>query len=233
MSCQNSKIIRIQSDKSVYQYVLPYTEQISSIELVNWCIYNSSYIINNNNNTFVFTVGSTRYSVTIPQGNYTSSGLATVLQTQLNNITGTTGITWSITDVSSRMKYQITTNASVTINWSQMPFLSSVLGFRNVDLSGSSFVSDGVYQVTTTPFYYIVIKEIPSTNISKYNNFTVLYNNVASGSLLTRDIASHTYGSYFKNKTSLSSITVEIRDKDYQLIEMNGVPWMLEFQITM
>lgn len=117
----------------------------------------SSFIINANNKTIVFNDGTADRTATIAEGTYTSSGLATAIQTALNSAPGTTN-TFAVQYDTTLSKFKITNSAGPNVNilWgSTSTTAEQILGFDPITDSvtvGSSTTGDdtvdGTYKLT-------------------------------------------------------------------------------------
>lgn len=117
----------------------------------------SSFIINANNKTIVFNDGTADRTATIAEGTYTSSGLATAIQTALNSAPGTTN-TFAVEYDTTLSKFKITNSAGPNVNilWgSTSTTAEQILGFDPITDSvtlGSSTTGDdtvdGTYKLT-------------------------------------------------------------------------------------
>jgi flagellar hook-associated protein 2 len=119
----------------------------------------SSFVIDANNNTIIFNDGTADRTATIASGTYTSSELATAIQTALNSAPGTTN-TFAVEYDTTLSKFKITNSAgpSVNILWgSASTTAEQILGFdpaTDAVAAGSSTTGDdtvdGTYKLTLT-----------------------------------------------------------------------------------
>ncbi len=119
----------------------------------------SSFVINANNKTIVFNDGTADRTATIAEGTYTSSGLATAIQTALNSAPGTTN-TFAVEYDTTLSKFKITNSAGPNANilWgSTSTTAEQILGFdptTDTVNTGSSTTGDdtvdGTYKLTLT-----------------------------------------------------------------------------------
>jgi flagellar hook-associated protein 2 len=119
----------------------------------------SSFVIDANNKTIIFNDGTADRTATIAEGTYTSSGLATAIQTALNSAPGTTN-TFSVQYDTTLSKFKITNSAGPNVNilWgSTSTTAEQILGFdptTDAVTAGSSTTGDdtvdGTYKLTLT-----------------------------------------------------------------------------------
>lgn len=119
----------------------------------------SSFVIDANNNTIVFNDGAADRTATIAEGTYTSSGLATAIQTALNSAPGTTN-TFAVEYDTTLNKFKITNSAGPDVNilWGNASTTAEqILGFDPITdsvIAGSSTTGDdtvdGTYKLTLT-----------------------------------------------------------------------------------
>ncbi|MEW6740494.1 MAG: flagellar filament capping protein FliD [Nitrospirota bacterium] len=119
----------------------------------------SSFVIDANNKTIVFNDGTADRTATIAEGTYTSSGLATAIQTALNSAPGTTN-TFAVEYDTTLSKFKITNSAGPNVNilWgSTSTTAEQILGFdptTDTVTTGSSTTGDdtvdGTYKLTLT-----------------------------------------------------------------------------------
>jgi flagellar hook-associated protein 2 len=117
----------------------------------------SSFVIDANNKTIVFNDGTADRTATIAEGTYTSSGLATAIQTALNSAPGTTN-TFSVEYDTTLSKFKITNSSGPDVNilWgSASTTAEQILGFdptTDTVTAGSSTTGDdtvdGTYKLT-------------------------------------------------------------------------------------
>ena len=119
----------------------------------------SSFVIDANNNTIIFNDGIADRTATIAAGTYTSSGLATAIQTALNSAPGTTN-TFAVEYDTTLSKFKITNSAGPAVNilWgSTSTTAEQILGFdptTDTVTAGSLTTGDdpvdGTYKLTLT-----------------------------------------------------------------------------------
>ena len=203
------------------------------LSLISAIICNSQYIINSNNNQFNLTYSCTLYTATITQSNYTPTSLATALQTALNNLSIGT---FTVTANTNTMQFTITSTNSVVFNFSKNTLLSQLLGFPTTDsTSVTTITSTNAYTINTTRYYKIYINELNNnydTNINNSFNYIIL-NNVNSGEYLyLTDInnVNNTHEINIRN-INLNTLNIKLYDEWDNLVELNGIDYILIFKI--
>lgn len=222
--------VRIQTDSSNFRYdLLRPIKNLRYLKLSKAMIYNTAYLINDDNNNFYY--NST--SLTLNNGNYTASELATHLQEEIAAIFAGSTVVFN----ANSYKYTITLTTSSTIRFDLNKSLSRILGFNPVSSSGTTFTSNNVVNLALNPFYIIKIKEVATKSQDKdlFYCDDIIYNTVSSGSILyhERDIFDNVdvYEYKCEEKRELSQLSIEILDGYNQHINFNGSNNILEFDI--
>lgn len=195
------------------------------------------------------TLGATSRDVVIPDGNYTTSGMATALKQALE--TAFAGTTFTVVFSSVTLKCTITANAGVLAvdtsaatkftEWG----LGYYLGFRRgvVTTSGTSSVT-GAYVSAMSPENYLLLHVEELDGLSQ----SALYNVGGSGKRAFAKIPlngdSYSYNFYDKTVTyterrpqlsRLDKLRVALRFHDGTLVDLNGAEWSftIEFACTL
>ena len=116
----------------------------SNVKIAYVSGYSEFEVITGYNDTIIVNEGGSDISVSISAGNYTSSSLATELQSQLTSDNSTTG-TYTVSYSETMRRFVISTTASaLTIKWTTNSNLGSLLGFDTTsDSSGAvSYVAN-------------------------------------------------------------------------------------------
>jgi hypothetical protein len=192
---------------------------------------NSNYIVNENNNTLVITLGMTTSTYTLPLGNYTASSFITMLKTFLPVLGGWTITLNSITNVftfanstnnftfrASTCDYIIgfTGEVSSVANSLTMPRSCNFLPIPRFIIH-CNILNDGVILSTNSSIGASdVLASIP--NVSK-NNGQIVYENNASEFLV--------------KSQNIGNIVLSITDDNNRLINFNGISsyFVLKFNI--
>lgn len=229
------RILVNSSDRDTTQYTNSYLfrhdvkggiQNAKMLTLRTYNIWDSSYVVNSNNNTMSFSDGLTNV-ITLTQGNYTGTTLATELQTQLNN--GVSLATFTVTYTSSTNKFTIAASTSITYHWSSYPLCGNLFGFTS-NVSGTSNTSSKCAVICTTPFYYLVFGNLPSVSKDKRYHF-LIHNNVIQGSLNTpSEILKDSINLY---GVSFQYLDVELRDSNYNLVDLNNTNYTFELELCM
>lgn len=223
-------------DASLYpspsHFVYPVTilPGVTQVRLRNYAIFNSSYVVNPNNNTFVITVATVDYTITLTPGNYTSATLAIELAARLN---ASGAATYTVTDGASTYKYTIGATAATTFKFAAAPYAAKLLGFAAANVTGTSVTSTNAYSVLITPCYYLQIQEFQTNVEAPCPLYTTIINNTAAGNLLSYS------GSYYHTVADLGApknigaLTIRLLDYNFSQVDLNGVNWLmiLEFDV--
>lgn len=205
----------------------------SKLSLIGAIVANSQYIINSNNCNFNVTSGLT-YTATLTQQNYTPTSIATELQNKLNAL-AIPATTFTVTSNFNTNKLTINSSSSVLYNFSMNILLSQLLGFPLIDSGlNTTITSTNVMNISTTRYYKLTIRELLAnydTNISGSFNF-IIPNNANAGifNYLTND--SNVDNSLnIDNQINLCSLRIELFDEWDNLVQLNGVDYLLTFKI--
>lgn len=198
------------------------------ILLRKYVIWDSSFIVNQYNNTFTINDGVVTYTITLSQGNYNPVQLASLLQSSLNN-TGAP-YSWTVTYNSATNGFTITCTTSCTYYFTSYPLAGKLLGFT-ANASGTSVSSNVPALLGTTGFYYLCFTNVPSANIQGNRYSFVIPNNVALGSLLTSNNELVSDLLDFNSELSFQYLDIELRDCNYNLVVLNS-DWQLELDIV-
>ena len=174
-------------------------------------------------------VNSTLY--TIPSASYTASTLLTELQTLLTSYT--------VTYNSATLKYTIAATGNFTLNCSQWDIgMLNILGFNNQDLTGTnSYTSQNM----------IILN--PDTKLTLHSSLgqqtlnTIMYSDNRTSILLDIPIFSalnsyqffqpiNPIEFYLKQKINLTKIDFQLKDKQQQIIDLNGIDIILKLEVT-
>lgn len=221
-------------DISVYanssQFRLNYNEtyrNVCHMCVRYWYIMDSSYVVNAYNRTFSVNDGVVTYTISLAQGNYSTTTLATEVQSKLN-ASGSI-VTWTVTYNSTTGKFTISATGPVTYAWATYPLCGKLLGFAST-VTNTTIVSDSVPNISTTRYYMLFLKNLPSIVRSKRPYHILIPNNVPQGSLNTpvNGLALDTI--QFGGSVDFSYLDVEIRDENYNLVDLRGMDWMIELE---
>ncbi|WP_333653747.1 flagellar filament capping protein FliD [Dissulfurispira sp.] len=208
----------------------------------------SSFVIDANNNTIVFNDGTADRTATIAEGTYTSSGLATAIQTALNSAPGTTN-TFSVEYDTTLSKFKITNSAGPDVNilWGNASTTAEqILGFdptTDTVTAGSSTIGDdtvdGTYKLTltssTTGASNTISLTVDENNDGTYGGAdetdTVGLSSLASGNMSTTQAAadaSITVNGLTVTRSS-NTVTDVITGVTMNLVKISGAT---EFTLT-
>lgn len=202
----------------------------------------TDYVINGYNNSLSVEFSSSTYICSLTQGSWSAANYASQLQTDLQtsgnwspSSPGITG-TWTVTYNSNTNKFTITSGSSNTqLNFNISSLLAEKLGFNVAQTSNTtSHTSNNVVNMNNSNYYDIIIPELTSNHYcSKFTSFATLYNSVPQNEQLD-------YFEYlYKNKINKWNtkhvvpqyLTVEIRDENNNLVELNNSDFLLEITL--
>lgn len=184
---------------------------------IDHCIFPISfYIINENNNSFIFN----NVTYNISEGNYGIQTLITEIKSYISNL--------EIAFDSKINKLTFTYNNNFTINGN----ILNILGFSNQEhLSiNNSLTSDNVIDLSGNNIIYILIDEISNQNMNSYNKLKG--NTLVSIPLDVNhgDILLYSNTNQLRNKVSLLSykkFTINILDEDFNYIDFQNKDWYI------
>lgn len=218
------KKVRIYNTSNPYIHNLsPPLYNVKNVTIRKALIYNTGYLINNNNNKFYY---NSTY-VTLNNGNYTSSELITELNNKLSSI-----IT-SITYDNKTYKFTFNFNTNVNLLFTKMEQLSLILGFNNIDRNNiNTLTSDFTARLNSTPFYLLYIDKLSNNDENPYTSYDVIYNNLSYGNLLIYEIRDKLdFDEINYSNLNLQSLKIEIKDYLKNTVDFNNMPYLLEFDI--
>ena len=115
-------------------------------------------VINTANNTFIYTLNGTPYTITIPSGTYTAPQLAAILQTLLDDINP--GFTVTFSTVTLRFTFTNPTADTWSLTFASRATPYSILGFLPATITSASGLSSEIVSPTVAqvsgPFYLYV-----------------------------------------------------------------------------
>lgn len=166
---------------NIYDYTIPLYEPvygIERIELVRAFFPTSLYLINDNNNEFKILVnGSLDVSLTLTNGNYTSTEIATEIEEKLD-ADGTIGSGWEVSVLPNSNKLQIYSANVVApaittfvVKADEMPNLAPILGFGLAQYTSSSDTVVAPYPLHTSYPNNIVLQLKDDTQ--NFNSMTI------------------------------------------------------------
>lgn len=236
-------------DSSSFVVELPETlKNISSAVLVSAELPLSYYVFTaaRGNTSLTVTLDSTTHTVTIPDGNYTTSSMVTALQTALNDaFSGNFTVTISPTTMKCTISHNgalavDTTAATKKTEWG----LGYYLGFaRGVVTSGTDSVT-GTYVATMNPENYLLLDIEELNGIGQSAMYAAGGSGRRSFAKVPLNGDSYQYNYYDKTLTyvdvrpqltKLDKLRVSIRFHDGTVVDLNGGEWSmsLEFACTL
>lgn len=211
-------------DRAPHQTTTQFTYRLPTLAYNTKClrlryyaIYDSSYIVEPG---LSITAGGT--TITVNPGNYTPDELATEL---------TTGPLTTTYD--ARLgKFRFTHTSGTTWQLVVPPRLRRVLGVVQESTTSDNtgtLISPAMAQVTTTPYYLLVFKNLPVLGSQVKPYHFVIMNEVGITNMNTpRSFPHEEYVSL--EGLDIAHLDIELRDQDYEIVDTNNVDWTLELE---
>lgn len=205
---------------------------VVSTELVSASIPVSWYTVIQGKNTFELTHSGSTTNITITEGVYTLSTLATAVQSAIN----TASFTVAAQTTTNRLLFSFNAAFSLLVSHDQ---LASVLGFeKNVTVSSQNNVirSTRVPELLP-PYVSVCIKQLGSSYASglghELPSTFVIPCDQNSGSVLAFNSSSHfsQKKTYHDDSHTVSQLDCTLRDQHGDIIHMNGLPWVIVLRI--
>lgn len=195
------------------------------INVVHASIPFTFYNVNSTNNVLNYTVGTTGYSLVLPQGNYTSTTMKNYLNLNLQNFTTTYDST------TNKFKFLNTQNNDFTFNATSTCL--GLLGFAGQSTS-SSYSLISTRTINLNPIRCICVctnLKTSNININSKNKSNI----ICSIPITTQPNSIITYMNLnnFKINTYaniISSIQIKLMDQDGNLLDLNGANWSMTIQ---
>jgi hypothetical protein len=123
------------------------------------------------NDKIYFNISSTDYTATISQSNYSTSALATEIQTKMN--AQFAGFTVTVDTTQKTFTISHSSSFSLTFSTNTTNSIASTIGFSNSDTSAAtSQASDQVYNLAFSNKIYLASNDLSGTNRYNVNNLT-------------------------------------------------------------
>lgn len=201
--------------------------KVSKFTLKNWSIPNSSYNVNNNNNSFTLHYNVTNYTINITKGNYNALSLATALTSLFNTAVG--GAIFTITYDQATNKYTFVSSGSsfyFVVSYETGQLLGFVTGQTS---TGTSLTSTNGINLVNTPYYYLAIQEISSNDYQNISRSSFLIDN----NVPYLGISSNNVGIDYTiniNELNISQLTILLFDSNGHIVDLNGLSYLLMFE---
>jgi galactitol-specific phosphotransferase system IIB component len=175
----------------------------------------------------------TQRTITLTNGNYTASSLASHLKDTINTVsTDVYDVSFSVTTG----KITITNpsgNFSITFGTNTINSIAHVLGFNNTNKTGSSsYTGDNVVRLNTK--YYKIYTNILDNNTYTANEtstcIAIVPNNVNFGDLIC--YSPHLAKSFKVNSSEIASLDLYVKDDQNNIVELNGVDWSMNLVVN-
>lgn len=183
------------------------------------------YNINSTNNTLIYNVNGSVFTLTIPEGNYNITNLLNFLNLNMPSFTVTyNAINNKFTFVHSTYSF-IFTNSSTCL---------SILGFIQQDNNSSGLILISNRAVNLAPIRCICISSnLKTFNIDKSQNNN--YSTICSIPINTQPYSIITYenkGNFRMNSYTniINTIAIKLMDQNGNMINLNGANWSMTLQ---
>ena len=221
---------------------------VIGFRLLKATIPSPPYNVTNNNNKIIFNFNGTDHTITLTNGFYTGSQLATELQTQLNSPGAVSSVT--VTFDSKTFKYTIShSSTNLYFKWEENYTTNNshsykIFGFRKIDGSASTEVTSDFASDLYIHFVDLVIPEIPHIACKKNSSgknlverIPIYMTNVGSGSpqsiLFFNSHPTELMSQIYFYPISLNKLTIELYDDSTnQLFQAENLDNSFEFEIT-
>lgn len=207
-------------------------KNIVSLELLSTELPITQYVVNAYNNQLKIDTDT----ITITKGNYTSSELASELQTQIRNETGDNNYSVSANDIT--MKFTIShSSTAFTLDLSIDNTIARVIGFSAISSSGStSYTSDKTFDLFGERYIVMHVNNFSSNIVSNQEKLEGAFAKIP----ITVPLFSIEYFIYDKLKAfkqfnpplaTLDYLNLEFRTYDGNLYDFNGQEHSLTFVV--
>lgn len=204
------------------------SSQSGTVLSSNFDIYASEFTFKEQNRTLTVDNGIA-YTITIPEGNYSGSGLASTVEDEIN---GTALSGYSVEFIGSRLRYKISAGESFTISGN----LANFMGIDdNTSSVNSEIVSQNIVNLSGPAYIYIksnTISEKRYTRVYASSDYKDIAHKI---SLLAAPGNTNVTETNYQNQVVFSNprgITIRdfdlrLVDEDNYLMELNGLEWSL------
>lgn len=202
-------------------------ENIHKIKLLGGFLCNSQYIINANNKIITVNYLGVDYPLTLQEGNYTPITLSAQIQTTLNS--NSFAGTFTITSTTLTTKLTFACNLPVIYRFSLNVSLGRITGFSSTDtIATTNIIAPNVFQITTTRYYSVFMKEIKSGyDVSVSNHTFLIPNNVNAGEFCFITPSTNINNSIDFPQGNIQRLSIKIYDEDGFLVLFNGAEYSL------
>ena len=205
------------------------------IGVLNAQIPVSFYIINIYNNVLKYKIGSgSTKSITIAEGNYTSSTLFTAIKAAFS-LNGDTNMNITISKINGKMTFTNTVNNFTIVSSGSM--MMDVLGF----ISTQDYTSSSLSLTPPYPLNLLGIQRIKVNSNYLATNTTNSFTKGISNTIASIPVNAPAFGlinyinynaySILRAKT-ISTIDIELKDELDNLIDFNGIDWTMTLQLN-
>lgn len=237
-----NKIVHIDSDNRLssstsnedFKVALPISiEKIHRIIPISVEIPLTFYNVNSSTNVITVTNATpTTFTVTLTQGNYTGSSLATEIQTQLN-AQAFAGFT--VTYSSTTSKFTIANATSFNLIYATTT-ASEKIGLTADSGLVTSWTGTNIANLLGYRYLYIQCQELSIKEEDITESFTgknIFMKVPISGSL--GSLMTYTPNQTIIieiNENTVRNLSLKLVDESFNVISLNGIPWSMTFQVV-
>lgn len=200
----------------------------------------SWYVINQTNNILSFVFNSITYTLSVPLGNYDAYTLISELNTLLTT-NGITAFTFFYNSVDNHIGIQwtpYTYQPTVTIAVLSSTTISVPLGLASSD--SIIYKTSPVYEfsnqcnLTGVTQYLVQCNSIPTRNWSSQIGGNILASIQNAASVFGLTLFTNTSNLRYSVPVgiSITQLEISIYDQTSQLINFNGIPWILTLRVS-
>lgn len=188
---------------------------------------NSLYNVNNDNNTIYFDESATLRTAILTNGVYSASELESEIKTAMDAVAAV--IVFTVTYNPNLLKYvwSATGNFAFAFSTNTLNSARELLGMNSIDVSpeANSEISDNVIDLAPYKIIYLYFPDASNfVKLSNGNTNSIYISVNSNGGDVLREIIDDNLKLVFSNKLN---ITYKIRDKNNNIIDLNGIDWEL------
>lgn len=213
-----------------FDTLIPETSQGNwKINLVNWAIYSTDYIVSSANNSFTVTYLAVNHVITIPNGNYYPQSLMTAINTA---VVAELGVLWSFTLNSVTGMFTLTGPGAFTIT--TVARSAKLLGFDVGVLSSVANAYTGPYlpYCASSPWYGVTLSGAAFPG-NDPNNYSYRIPITAVPGSLNMGIGQNFKGNSVYIYNGIGTVTINIYDQFGDNLDFLGQPLMLILEMDL
>jgi hypothetical protein len=215
--------------------------KVSGVEIPN-----SMYVFHDNkqNLKFDITVGTTKHTVSVPEGNYEDvCSLITIIQEKLNTLYPESNFVLNVDDISAKLTITSSDVFSLTFTGKSASLYGNGmgyhLGFKNVSYAGAStYVGETLVNTIESnyiflslgPNYPVIDHRCNNTDLAMFAKILV---NVPKNAVIFdngTNVITKEY--FFKQPTNMTSVPVQVFDLYGELVDLQGLNFSFTLEMT-